>query len=157
MNILFSEIAPNFLIQGFGLHLGENQIHIGKVGRQDLQLLPSLDDLQSYENDIKIFSVGLAPTSHNFRAGDVLMTGSDDMLDRAFKAMDDIEQRCVVVSLISSQDSTHLYLSKEQMVSYVQAWKGRKASFLCLWMVEPIESEQQAKLVTILRKIILKD
>ena len=157
MNILFSEIAPNFLIQGFGLHLGENQIYIGKVGRQEVQLLPSLDDLQSYEKDIKIFSVGLAPTSHNFRPGDVLMTGSDDLLDRAFKAMDDLEQRCVVVSLISSQDSTHLYLSKEQMGPYVQAWKSRKVSFLCLWMVEPIESEEQAKLVTILRKVILQD
>lgn len=157
MNILFSEIAPNFLIQGFGLHQSENQTYIGKVGRQEVQLLPSLDELRTYEKDIKIFSVGLAPASQNFRPGDVLMTGSDDLLDGAFKAMDDIEQRCVVVSLISSQDSTHLYLSKEQMGPYVQDWRSRKASFLCLWMVEPIESEEQARLVTILRKIILKD
>ena len=157
MNILFSEIVPNFLIQGFGLHQGETQTYIGKVGRQEVQLLPSLDDLQSYEKDIKIFDVGLAPASQNFRPGDVLMTGSDDMLDRAFKAMDDIEQRGVVVSLISSQDSTHLYLSKEHIGPYVQEWKSRKVSFLCLWMVEPIESEEQAKLVTILRKVILKD
>lgn len=156
MNILVSEIAPNFLIQGFGLHQGENQIYVGKVGRQEVQLLPSVGDFASYEKDIEIFSVGFAPASHNFRPGDVLMTGSDDLLDRAFKAMDDIEQRGVVVSLIPSQDSTHLYLSKEHMEPYVQEWKRRKASFLCLWMVEPIESEEQAKLVTILRKIILK-
>jgi hypothetical protein len=157
MNILVSEIAPNFLIQGFGLHQAENQTYVGKVGRQEVQLLPSVDDLESYEKEIEIFSVGLAPASHNFRPGDVLMTGSDDLLDRAFKAMDDIEQRGVVVSLVPSQDSTHLYLSKEQMEPYVQEWKTSKASFLCLWMVEPVESEEQAKLVTILRKVILKD
>jgi hypothetical protein len=157
MNILVSEIAPNFLIQGFGLHQGENQTYVGKVGRQEVQLLPSVGAVESYDKDIKIFSVGFAPASNNFRSGDVLMAGSDDLLDRAFKAMDDIEQRGVVVSLIPSQDSTHLYLSKEQMEPYVQEWKSRKASFLCLWMVEPIESDEQAKLVTILRKVILKD
>ncbi|HEY8910391.1 MAG TPA: hypothetical protein VIM51_08930 [Desulfosporosinus sp.] len=157
MNILFSEMVPNFLIQGFGLHQGENQTYIGKVGRQEVQLLPSLDDLQTFEKDTKIFNVGLAPTSHNFRPGDVLMTGSDDLLDRAFNAMDDIEQRAVVVSLVSAQDSTHLYLSKDLMGPYVQDWKSRKVSFLCMWMVEPIELEEQAKFVTILRKVILKE
>lgn len=157
MNILVSEIAPNFLIQGFGLHEGENQTYVGKIGRQEVQLVHSLDDLQSYDKDIEIFNVGLAPASHNFRSGDVLMTGSDDLLDRAFKAMDDIEQRGVVVSLTPSQDSTHLYLPKDRMGPYVLEWKSRKASFLCLWMVEPVESEEQAKLVTILRKVILKD
>ena len=157
MNIIVSEITPNFLIQGFGLHEGENQTYIGKIGRQEVQLVKSLDDLQKYNTDIEIFTVGLAPASHNFRSGDVLMTGSDDLLDRAFKAMDDIEQRGVVVSLTPSQDSTHLYFHREHMVPYVQTWKGRKTSFLCLWMVEPIESEEQAKLVSILRKVILKD
>ena len=85
------------------------------------------------------------------------MTGSDDLLDRAFQAMDEMEQRGVVVSLTPSQDSKHLYVSKEQMDPFVQEWRSRKISFLCLWMVEPIDSEGQAKLVTILRKVVLKD
>lgn len=156
-NILISELAPDFLIQGFGLRQDENQTYVGKVGRQEVQILPSVDDLQPDEKDIKIFSVGFSEASNHFRPGDVLMTGSDDLLDRAFQVMDGIEQRCVVVSLTPAQDSTHLYLSKEQMDPYVQEWKRRKVSFLCLWMVEPIDSEGQAKLVTILRKILLKD
>ena len=157
MNRLISEIAPDFLIQGFGLHQDENQMYVGKVGGKVVQLLPSIDDLQSDIKEIKIFSVGFAEASHHFRPGDVLMTGSDDLLDRAFQAMDEIEQRGVVVSLTPNQDSTYLYLSKDQMDPYVQEWKKQKISFLCLWMVDPIESEGQAKLVTILRKVIIKD
>jgi hypothetical protein len=156
-NILISELAPDFLIQGFGLHQDENQFYVGKVGGQDIQLLPSTDDLQSDRTDIKIFSVGFAEASRNFRPGDVLMTGSDDLLDRAFQVMDELEQRGVVVSLTPPEDSTHLYLSKEQMDPFVQEWKSRKISFLCLWMMDPIESEGQAKLVTILRKVLLKE
>jgi len=156
-NILISELAPDFLIQGFGLHQDENQFYVGKVGGQDIQLLRSIDDLHSDQTDIKILSVGFAEASQNFRPGDVLMTGSDDLLDRAFQAMDEIEQRGVVVSLSTPQDSTHLYLSKEQMVPFVQEWRSRKISFLCLWMVDPIESDGQAKLVTILRKVLSKE
>ncbi len=156
-NILISELPPDFLIQGFGLHQDENLSYVGKVGGQEVQLLPSINDLQSNRTDIKILSVGFAEASQNFRPGDVLMAGSDDLLDRAFQAMDEIEQRGVVVSLTPSQDSTHLYLAKDQMSPYVQDWKSQKNSFLCLWMVDPIESEGQAKLVTILRKVILKE
>lgn len=156
-NILISELAPDFLIQGFGLHQDENRSYVGKVGGQEIQLLPSINDLQSDQTDIKILSVGFAEVSHNFRPGDVLMTGSDDLLDRAFQAMDEIEQRGVVVSLTPPQDATHLYLSKEQMDPFVQGWKSQKISFLCLWMVDPIESEGQAKLVTILRKVLSKE
>ena len=155
MNRIISEISPDFLIQGLGLHQDENQIYIGKVGGKEVQLLPSIDNWQSNEKDLRIFSVGFAQVSHNFRPGDVLMTGSDDLLDRAFQAMDEMEQRGVVVSLAPSQDSTHLYISKEQMDPFVQEWRSRKLSYLCLWMVDPIESEGQAKLVTILRKVIL--
>jgi hypothetical protein len=156
-NILISELPPDFLIQGFGLHQDENQSYVGKVGGHEVQLLPSVDDLQLDQTDTKILSVGFAEASHNFRPGDVLMTGSDDLLDRAFQAMDEIEQRGVVVSLTPSQDSTHLYLSKEQMGPFVQEWKSQKISFLCLWMVDPIESEGRAKLVTILRKVLLME
>jgi len=154
---LISEISPDFLIQGFGLHMDENEIYVGKVGGQEVQLLPSIASLHSDEKDIKIFSVGFAEADHHFRSGDVLMTGSDDLLDRAFRAMDEMEQRGVVVSLTPSQDSKHLYVSKEQMDPFVQEWRSRKLSFLCLWMVDPIDSEGQAKLITILRKVILKD
>ena len=156
-NILISELEPDFLIQGFGLHQDENQSYVGKVGGQEVQLLTSANDLQADQADIKIFSVGFAEASQNFRAGDVLMTGSDDLLDRAFQAMDEIEQRGVVVSLTPAQDSTHLYFAKEQMGPFVQEWKNQKISFLCLWMVDPIESEGRAKLVTILRKVLLME
>ena len=156
-NILISEISPDFLIQGFGLHQAENQTYIGKAGGKDIQLITSINNLKSDLQDIKIFSVGFVEASHNFRPGDVLMTGSDDLLDRAFQAMDEIEQRGVVVSLTPPQDSTYLYLSKEHMNPFVQEWKRQKISFLCLWMVDPIESEGQAKLVTILRKVITKE
>ncbi|MGI6119299.1 MAG: hypothetical protein ACOYIB_01825 [Desulfosporosinus sp.] len=161
-NILISELAPDFLIQGFGLHQDENKSYVGKVAGQEIQLLPSINDLQLNQidinqTDIKIFSVGFAEAGQNFRPGDVMMTGSDDLLDRAFQAMDEIEQRGVVVSLTPPQDSTYLYLSKEQMNPYVQEWRRRKISFLCLWMVDPIELEGQAKLVTILRKVISQD
>ncbi|HBW34245.1 hypothetical protein [Desulfosporosinus sp. BICA1-9] len=156
MYTLISEISPDFLIQGFGLHLDENEIYVGKLGGQELQLVPSVDNLDS-QKDTKIFSVGFAEADHHFRPGDVLMTGSDDLLDRAFLAMDEIEQRAVVVSLTPSQDDKHLHFSKDQMDPLVQEWKKRKISFLCLWMVDPIESEGRAKLVTILRKVIAKD
>ena len=156
-NILISELAPDFLIQGFGLHQDENQSYVGKVGGQEIQLLPSIDNLQSDQMDIKILSVGFAEVSQNFRPGDVLMAGSDDLLDRAFQAMDEIEQRGVVVSLTPPQDSTHLYLAKEKMDPFVQEWKKQKISFLCLWMVDPVESEGQAKLVSILRKVLTKE
>ncbi|AET70198.1 hypothetical protein Desor_4797 [Desulfosporosinus orientis DSM 765] len=156
---LVSEISPNFLIQGFGLHQDENEIYIGKVGGQEVQLIPSIDrlHLDNLQADDIIFSVGFAEADNHFRAGDVLMTGSDDLLDRAFRAMDEMEQRGVVVSLTPAQDSKHLYVSKEHMDPFVQEWKSRKFSFLCLWMVDPIDSEGQAKLVAILRKVIIKD
>lgn len=157
MYTLISEIYPDFLIQGFGLQQDENQIFLGKVGGQELQLVPSVDNFDFDEKDIRVFSVGFAEASQHYRPGDVLMTGSDDLLDRAFLAMDQIEQRCVVVNLTDSQDPKHLYFSKEQMNPFVQECKKRKISFLCLWMVDPIESEGQAKLVTILRKVISKD
>ncbi len=152
---LFSELSPDFLIQGFGLHQGENEIYVGKVGGQEVHLLPSIASLEADENDIKIFGVGFTEADHHFRSGDILMTGSDDLLDRAFRAMDEMEQRGVVVSLSASPDSQYLYISKELMDPYVQEWRSRKISFLCLWMVDPIESEGQAKLVTLLRKVIL--
>jgi hypothetical protein len=157
MNRLMCEISSDFLIQGFGLHEDEKKIFVGKVGGQEIQLLPNFNDLSLDAKDLKIFCIGVAEPSHHFRPGDVLMTGSDDLLDRAFQVMDDIEQRCVVVSLTPAQESTHLYLSKETMEPLVQEWKQHKISFLCLWMVDPVESEGQAKLVTILRKVILKD
>ncbi|EHQ91524.1 hypothetical protein [Desulfosporosinus youngiae] len=158
---LISEISPNFLIQGFGLHQDENEIYVGKVGGQEVQLIPidhlHSDHFQADEKDTKIFSVGFAEADSHFRSGDVLMTGSDDLLDRAFRAMDEMEQRGVVVSLTPPQDSKHLYLCKDQMNPFVQEWRSRKFSFLCLWMVDPVDSEGQAKLVSILRKVILKD
>lgn len=155
--LLISELAPDFLIQGFGLHSDENRYYVGKVGRQDIQLLPSLEELKLDQTDIKILIVGFAEINNNFRPGDILMTGSDDLLDYAFQAMEEIDQRGVVVSLTPQQDSTQLYLSKEQMEPFVQEWKNQKISFLCLWMVDPIESEGQATLVTILRKVILNE
>lgn len=156
-NILFSELDPDFLIQGLGLHPDERHIFTGKVGRQEIQLLPTMNDVLFDEKNTKIYSVGFAESSQSFRTGDILMTGSDDLLDRAFQVMDEIEQRCVVVTLIPTQDATHLYLLKEELAPSVHEWRNCKASFLCLWVVGPIDSGEQAKLATILRKILLMD
>lgn len=157
MNIIMCDMPSDFLIQGLGLHENDEAIFKGKAGGQDIQLLPYLGDFSTEPKDTNIFCLGLADTSCHFRSGDVLMTGSDDLLDRAFKVMDDIEQRCVVVSLTSDQESTHLYLEKKELEPLVQEWKQHKISFLCLWMINPVESEGQAKLAGILRRIILKD
>lgn len=154
--ILISEIAPDFLVQGLGLHPGENQSYVGKVGGQEILLLTTVEDLQINQANIKVLSVGFAEASQSYRLGDVLMVGSDDLLDRAFQVMDEIDQRGVVVSLTPSQDPTHLYFKKEHMESFVQEWRNKKISYLCLWMVDPFETERKAKLLAILRKVLLK-
>lgn len=153
-SILISELAPDFLIQGLGLHQDETQAFVGKVSGQEVQLLFSIDDLQPGQGDKKVFCVGMAEKSPHYRRGDVLMTGSDDLLDRAFQVMDEIEQRGVVVNLTPSEDPTQLFLSQEQMECFVRERKSQKNSFLCLWMVGPLELEEKAKLVALLRKVL---
>jgi len=86
-NILISELPPDFLIQGFGLHQDENQSYVGKVGGQEVQLLSSIDNLQSNQTDIKILSVGFAEASQNFRPGDVLMTVSELIIDTLIRTV----------------------------------------------------------------------
>ena len=155
--IIICEHAPDFLIQGFGLSQGEGQSFVGKIGGHDVLLLPGTDGLQAEQVGGKIVYVGSTEADQSYRPGDVLMVGSDDLLDRAFKIMDEMEQRGVVVNLTPSQDATQLYLSKKQAEPLVQEWKDRKISFLCLWMVDLFESERIAQLLAILRKVLLKD
>jgi hypothetical protein len=91
-----------------------------------------------------------------FRAGDVLMAGSDDLLDRAFHALDEMEQRGGVVALAAEPepDSHQVSLNKEQLNGLVQEWKEKEIPYLCLFRTEPVDSEGQATLVTLVRKVL---
>lgn len=152
-NIIYSEIAPDFLIQGLGLHSDGQSGFTGKVGRHEVSFSTSFTLIDA-EGEVQVFDLGLAPAGNQFRAGDILMVGSDELLDRAFQALDEMEQRGVVVSLIPSSDPSQLYVAKEDLLKQVQIWKERKTPFLCLLLVESFSIEDQAKLVTLVRKII---
>jgi len=153
--ILMTELSPDFLIQGLGLTVDENNCFVGKVGRYEVQFLPSRKSLTSLEGEIQIISMGSAAGGNQYRPGDILMMGSDDLLDRAFQALDEMEQRGVVINLTSPDAPNSLYIAKDQsLFGEVQLWKSKKIPFLCLCLVEPVDSEGQAKLVTIVRKVM---
>lgn len=152
-NIIYSEIAPDFLIQGLGLHFDGQSAYTGKVGRHEIVFSAEPSLLES-EGEVQIIKLGLAPAGNHFRAGDILMVGSDELLDRAFQGLDEMEQRGVVVTLIPSNDPSQIYIEKEDLLKQVQLWRERRVAFLCLLLVESFGIEDQAKLVTLVRKII---
>jgi len=160
--ILISEHQPDFIVQGFGLRQSDNQAFVGKMGSQEIMLFPVESDgyksviFQPEQGDNKVIFIGAAEANQNYRQGDVLMVGSDDMLDRAFQVMDEMGQRGVVVDLSPSQNRVHLYLAKEQVEPIVQECRNRKISFLCLWMVALLDTDMKANLLANLRKILLK-
>lgn len=152
--ILMTELAPEFLIQGFSLNDAAGRL-TGKVGRHEVELLsPGTVDVP-LEGETQIISLGLAQATGQYRAGDILMMGSDDLLDRAFQALDEMEQRGLVVNLPTSDEQNSLFVPEdEELFGRVQLWKNKKLPFLCLCVVEPIGSEEQAKLVTMVRKVV---
>lgn len=152
-NIIYSEIAPDFLIQGLGLHLEGQSGWVGKIGRHEVALFLASEPTILVDGEIQVLAIGLAPGG-KFRSGDVLMAGSDELLDRTFQALDEMEQRGVVVSLVASDDPSQIYVAKEPLQSEVQVWKEKKVPYICLLMVEPMSNDDQAKLVTLVRKII---
>lgn len=152
-SIIYSEMAPDFIVQGLGLHPDGRNSYVGKVGRQEVALFLSSESLVSQDGDIQILVIGLAPGG-KFRPGDVLMAGSDELLDRTFMALDEMEQRGVVVNLTPAEDPSQIYVSKEQLQAEVQLWREKKVPYICLLMAEPISNDDQAKLVTLVRKII---
>ncbi|MHB1652142.1 MAG: hypothetical protein ACYCVD_06635 [Desulfitobacteriaceae bacterium] len=153
-NIIYSEIAPDFLIQGLGLHAGGQSEYVGKIGRHEVILFPSAEGSLQTEGEVQFLQLGSAPAGNQFRTGDILMVGSDELLDRTFKALDEIEQRGLVVTLVPSNDPSQIYVAKEDLLKQIQIWREGKVPFLCLLMVEPLEIEDQAKLVNLVRKII---
>lgn len=152
-NILYTELASDFLAQGLGLNIHDNTNLTGKLGRYEVELVSTFDELITFPEDIQVIYIGKAKADP-FRAGDVLMSGSDELLDRAFKALDEIEQRGVVVGLSSESDPHQVSLTKEELSGLLQHWKKRKIPYLCLFLVEPFESDGTAKLVSIVRKIL---
>ena len=154
--ILTSELPPDFLIEGFALRQAENQTYLGKVGGYEVLFLPEAGQVQANQEEDIVLYVGDVETNQNYRPGDVLMVGSDDWLDRAFQVLDEMEQRGVVVNLTPSQDGTHLYLEKKETEHLVREWRDKKVSFLCLWVADTFDADMKAKLLAILRKLLLK-
>ena len=154
--ILLSELPPDFLIEGFALRPAENQTYLGKAGGHDVLLLLDAGQLQADQAEDIVVYVGAVESSQTHKPGNVLMTGSGEWLDRAFKVIDEMEQGGVVVDLTPSQDGTHLYLAKEQAEPLVLEWRDKKLSFLCLWMVGSFDTDMKAKLLTILRKLFFR-
>ncbi len=152
-SIVFSELDSEFLVQGFGLHEDQQGIFSGKVGRYEMELSSSLDRLLVLEEDALIIYIGIAEEGP-YREGDILMVGSDDFLDKTFRAMDEMEQRGVVVSIGAEEDNHQLHLQKSELYQMTLVWKERKVPYLCLFMGEPIDAGAQAKLVTIARKVL---
>ncbi|HVJ48218.1 hypothetical protein [Desulfitobacterium sp.] len=152
-SILYTELASDFLVQGLGLHSQDMAHPTGKVGRSDVELVSTLGDLLSYPEEIQVFYLG-STEAGPFRAGDILMAGSDDLLDHAFQALDEMEQRGVVVGLSTEPDAHQVTLVKEGLYELVQTWKKRKIPYLCLFVVDPVESGATAKLVSLTRKVL---
>lgn len=152
-SILYTELTSDFLVQGLSLHIQDNAHFTGKLGRSDVELVTALGELITFPEEIQIIYLGKAETGP-FRAGDVLMAGSDELLDRAFKALDEMEQRGVVVDLSPKPEAHQVTLVKDGLYELVQTWKERKIPYLCLFLVEPVESEGTAKLVGLTRKVL---
>lgn len=148
-NIIIHEITPDFLIQGLGLSQNDGKV-LGKIGRHEVELHHSGDGVAAGD---EILVVGQIEAGQ-FRPGDVLMVGSDELLDRAFQTLDEMEQRGVVVSLTPTDDPNHVFVDKAEVLQYVNAWKENGAPHLCLFMAMPVESDGQAKLVNLVRKIL---
>ncbi len=156
-SLLVTELISDFLIQGLGLNPSEDEGLIGKVGRHEIQLVTSIDPKFDWAiTEVQIFYLGLIPASDKFRSGDILMVGSDDFLDRAFRTLDEMEQRGVVVNLTLTSDPNHLFVDKGELIKEVELWREKKVPFICLLMMEPLDSEGKTKMVTLIRKILSK-
>jgi len=149
-SIIINELATDFLIQGLGLHPTEDLGFVGKIGRHEVEMVQLKEYSTNHGEEVLV--VGQVE-SEQFRPGDVLMVGSDDLLDRAFQTLDEMEQRGVVISLTPPADPNQVYVEKDEVFELVSVWKENKVPFLCLFLAEPIDSEGQAKLVTLIRKI----
>jgi hypothetical protein len=152
-SILYTELASDFLVEGLGLHSQNNGCPVGKVGRSDVELVSTLSELITYPEEVQVLYLGKAEAGP-FRAGDVLMAGSDDLLDRGFQALDEMEQRGVVVGLSTESDANQVNLVKDGLSEMVLNWKERKIAYLCLFLVESADSEGTAKLVSLTRKVL---
>lgn len=156
-SLVVTELSSDFLIQGLGLNLSEDEGLVGKVGRHEIQLVTSVNSNIDWDiAEVQIFYLGLIPAGDKFRYGDILMVGNDDFIDRAFRALDEMEQRGVVVNLTVSSDPNHLFVDKEVLIKDVELWREKKVPFLCLLMMEPLDSEGKTKMVTLIRKILSK-
>ncbi|MDA8226893.1 MAG: hypothetical protein M0T74_04185 [Desulfitobacterium hafniense] len=150
---LITELAEDVLVQGLGLQLAEDGYYYGRVGRHEVRQV-KLDEVDSSLGETFVIVV----SRHNneggcFRPGDFLMTGSDEFIDKAFSALDELEQRGLVVNLAPNGEQHQSIAVGESLISSVQEWKNQKLPFFCLFLVEPV-AEEHAKVAGLIRRII---
>ncbi len=155
-SLITTELAPEVFAQGLGLQRAENFGYTGKIGRHEVILISreQVKDLEPIEEEVQIVYLGLTGTQNQFRPGDILMAGSDELLDKTFKALDELELRGVVVTLEPPGEENQMPLDKAALQHQVHRWKEYKHPFLCLFMVNGEDMESQAMLITAIRKII---
>lgn len=153
-SLLTTELAPEIFIQGLGLQRDENTGYHGRLGRHEVLLrMTGINHLEPAEEEVQIVYVGLTGIQSQVRPGDIVMAGSDELLDKAFKALDELDQRGVVISLASTGEQ-QIQLDKDELLAKARTWKERKLPFLCLFMVDGTDSASQARLVSLVRKIL---
>lgn len=151
--IVICDLDTEFMVQGLGLHPCKPVGFTGKLGRQELFLYNFADISQAVGGETQIILLGSAQVEGT-RAGDFLMAGNKELLDRVFKALDEIEQRAIVVRLTASEDPSLVYLPKDTILEQIQKWKSEDSPYLALFVAEPVDLEAKAKLVALVRKMI---
>lgn len=162
-NIVATELAPEIFAQGLGLQKDGNSDYVGKIGLHEVILTNSeaVTRLASVDGEVQLVYLGSAHVRSQVRPGDILMAGSDELLDKAFRALDELEQRGVVLPLNSPEEGQIQagqadpgQEEREILLNRARMWKEYKHPFLCLFLVEGEELQSRAPLVALVRKII---
>jgi len=151
--ILITELDTEFLVQGLGLRAEAPDEYSGKVGRHEVRLYAAGKSLASVVGETQVLMLGSAAVA-NVRPGDILMFGKNELLDRAFQALDEMEQRGVVVGIAGIGEPNQVELASEGLSERVMAWEAENIPYLGLFAAEPLDSEAKAILVTLVRKVL---
>jgi len=151
--ILITELDTEFLVQGLGLRAEEAGEYTGKVGRHEVRLSNTAKTLSPVAGETQVLVLGSAAVA-TVRPGDILMFGKDELLDRAFQALDEMEQRGVVVGIAGIGEPNQVELAQDGLSERVKAWEAENMPYLGLFAAEPLDSEAKAKLVTLVRKVL---
>jgi len=154
-SFLICEYDPAPFIQGFGLHTEDGIIYIGKAGRNELSVVPSAEHIKHVEGNIQIIYIGTVTVDSQFRPGDILMVGKDELIDEAFKVLDEMEKRGIVVSLEHEADSKQITINKDHLKELILSWKERHIPYLCLLTGEQPQGEDLNSLLMLTRRIVM--